>query len=128
MSELSDRLDKYLWAIRVFKTRSQSSEACRKGAVQVNDIEAKASRIVKTGDVLKVRKNPVTYTYKVIEIPNSRLGAKLVPKYVEDQTSEEELSKLKVNEVFGQIYRKKGTGRPTKKERRDIDQLDVWVD
>lgn len=128
MSELSDRLDKYLWAVRVFKTRSQATEACRKGAVQVNDAEAKASRVLKIGDVVSVRKNPLTYRYKVLDIPVSRLGAKLLPQYFEDLTSEEELAKLKVNEIFGHVYRKKGSGRPTKKERRDIDRLDDWFD
>jgi ribosome-associated heat shock protein Hsp15 len=117
------RLDKYLWSIRVYKTRSDAAEACKSGRVKVNGIEAKPSREVHEGDMLSVRKLPVTYTYKVIQTVENRQPAKNVPLYAENLTSAEELSKLDKKNVAVYIQRDKGTGRPTKKERREIDHL-----
>ena len=117
------RLDKYLWAIRVFKTRSDSSESCKSGRVKVNGIEAKPSREVKEGDLIEVRKIPITYTYKVLALLENRQPAKNVPLYAENLTPAEELEKLDRRKETVFIYRERGTGRPTKKDRRDIDKL-----
>ena len=117
------RLDKYLWAIRVYKTRSDAAEACKSGRVKVNEIEAKPSRELREGDTLTIRKLPVTYTYKVIALIENRQPAKNVPLYAENLTPQEELSKLDSKNITVYIQRDRGTGRPTKKERREIDKL-----
>ena len=114
------RIDKFLWAVRIFKTRSQAAEACKKGRVQINDSDVKPSRIVQTKDILQVRKPPVIYSFKVLNLADKRMGAKLVPDFIEDLTPEEELDKLRVNAKGNFIFRAKGKGRPTKKDRRDI--------
>jgi ribosome-associated heat shock protein Hsp15 len=117
-----ERLDKWLWTVRVFKTRAMATEACRKGRILVNGMEAKPSREIKPGESVTVRKPPLVYSYIVKNLTNSRLPAKLVPEFLDDQTSPEELEKLKVRDSF--FYtRDRGTGRPTKKERREIDKL-----
>jgi ribosome-associated heat shock protein Hsp15 len=117
-----ERLDKWLWTVRVFKTRAMATEACRKGRILVNGMEAKPSKEIKPGESVTVRKPPLVYSYIVKNITNSRLPAKLVPEFLDDQTSPEELEKLKVRDSF--FYtRDRGTGRPTKKERREIDKL-----
>lgn len=117
------RIDKFLWSIRVFKTRTEAADACRSGKVSVNGVEAKASRDVKAGDTVSVRKGSVHFQYRVIVPVANRVGAKLVPEFAEDITPQEELDKL--NAPFETIYvrRDRGTGRPTKKERRDLDRL-----
>ena len=121
--EAQVRLDKYLWAIRVYKTRTEAADACRSGKVSVNGTESKASRDIKAGDVVSVRKGSVHFQYRVILPVGNRVGAKLVPEFAEDITPQEELDKL--NAPFETIYirRDRGTGRPTKKERRDLDRL-----
>ncbi len=116
------RLDKWLWAVRIYKTRSMATEACKKGRIMVNNTEAKPSREVLQGDVIIVRKLPVVYTYKVKELLKNRVSASLVEQYAEDLTSVEELNKLKINDTFF-VKRDKGSGRPTKKERRLMDRL-----
>jgi ribosome-associated heat shock protein Hsp15 len=116
------RLDKWLWAVRIFKTRNQSTEACRRGRVLVNGMPAKASKEMSIDDRITVRKPPVVYSYRVKELIERRVSAKLVPQYLEDLTSLEELDKLKVNEAFF-FTRERGTGRPTKKDRRLMDKL-----
>ena len=121
MSEV--RLDKYLWAVRVFKTRSDAADAIRNNRVLVNDAYAKPSREVKQGDVIAVKKQPVTYQYKVLELVSSRQGAKNVPQYCLNITPQEELDKLSVPRETVFVFRERGTGRPTKKERREIDAL-----
>ena len=118
----SVRIDKYLWAVRVFKTRSLSAEACRKGKVSVDDMPAKASRMVSEGDVIEVKKMPVIYSFKVLDPIEKRVGAKIVDNYVENITPEEELQKLEMKDDFF-VKRDRGTGRPTKKERRLLDDL-----
>lgn len=120
---METRIDKYLWAIRVFKTRSEAADACKSGKVKVNDIEAKPSRDVKENDMITVRKGSIYFTYRVIVPIDKRVGAALVPQYAEDLTPDEEREKL--NAPFETIFmrRDRGTGRPTKKERRTLDRL-----
>ena len=117
------RIDKYLWAIRVFKTRSDATDACKGGKVRVNGADIKPSKNVRTGDVISVRKGAVTYTYRVIAVIDKRQGAKLVPQYAENITPEEELAKLKAPVETFFLKRDRGSGRPTKKERRQMDSL-----
>lgn len=119
----SVRIDKYLWAIRVFKTRSEATEACNGNKVQVNGVNAKPSKAVKIGDALSVRKNNILYQYKVLALSGNRMGAALVPDFAENLTSEEELGKLHAPVETFFVRRDHGTGRPTKKERRSLDAL-----
>ena len=119
----SVRVDKFLWAVRIYKTRSQATDACKKGHVTIDDAQVKPSRIIKVNEILNVRKNPVVFSYKILDILNNRVGAKLVSKYVLDITSDEELLKLDINDKGGFYYRDRGSGRPTKKERRIIDKI-----
>ncbi len=121
--DVAERVDKFLWAIRLFKTRSDASDACKSGKVKVNGTEAKASREVKENDIVQVRKGSVHFEYRVIIPIGSRVGAKAVAEYAEDITPEEERAKLEapVETIF--IKRDRGTGRPTKKERRELDRL-----
>ncbi len=117
------RLDKWLWAVRVFKTRSDAADAIRSNRVLVNDAYAKPSRDVKVGDVISVKKMPVVYQYRVVELVSSRQPAKNVPLYAADITPQSELDKLNVPRETIFIVRDRGTGRPTKKERRELDSL-----
>ena len=117
------RIDKYLWAIRAFKTRSEATEACKGGKVKVAGVPAKPSRAVQPGDVIQLRKGVVTYTYKVLRPLENRVGAKLVPDYAENLTPEEEMEKLKAPVESFFVTRDRGSGRPTKKDRREIEQL-----
>lgn len=119
----SVRIDKFLWAIRVFKTRSEAAEACKGNRVKVNDADAKPSRDVKVGDVITVRKAAVYYKWKVLGLIENRVGAQLVPQYAENQTPQEELDKLKAPVETFFVKRDRGTGRPTKKDRRTIDAM-----
>ncbi|TVZ51920.1 RNA-binding S4 domain-containing protein [Dokdonia sp. Hel_I_53] len=117
------RVDKYLWCIRYFKTRSIATAACKKGQVKMNGATVKPSREVYPTDKIDVRKNQVNYILEVLDIPESRLGAKLVGMYVADKTPKENLEKLDLLKYSKDYYRKKGTGRPTKKDRRSIDEI-----
>lgn len=117
------RLDKYLWAVRIFKTRSDAADAVRNNKVTVNGSYTKPSREVKLGDVIAVRKQQVTYSYKVLDLVSSRQPAKNVPLYCLDITPQEELAKLNVPRETIFVFRDRGTGRPTKKERRELDSL-----
>ena len=117
------RLDKYLWAVRIFKTRSDAADAIRNNRVLVDGSCCKPSREVKVGDVISVKKQPVTYQYKVLDLVSSRQGAKNVPQYCLNITPQEELDKLQVPRETIFVFRERGTGRPTKKERREIDAL-----
>lgn len=117
------RLDKYLWAVRVFKTRSDAAEAIRNNKVTVNDSTVKPSREVRIGDRIAVRRQQVTYSYRVLELVSSRQPAKNVPLYCLDTTPQEELDKLNVPRETLFILRDRGTGRPTKKERRVLDEM-----
>ncbi|MBQ0034852.1 MAG: RNA-binding S4 domain-containing protein [Bacteroidales bacterium] len=117
---LEERVDKYLFAMRIYKTRSIAADACKKGRVKMNGTELKPSRAFRIGDVFTVRKGPITYTYKVLNLSENRLGAKLVPDYMQDITSPEQLEILELAHLAAQSGRDRGTGRPTKKDRRDI--------
>ena len=119
----SVRIDKYLWAIRAFKTRSEATEACKGGRVKVGGLNAKPSRDVSPGEVITIRKGAITYTYKVLRPLEVRVGAKLVSDYAEDLTPEEEQARLHAPVETFFVTRERGTGRPTKKERREMDQL-----
>ncbi len=123
MESNSVRIDKFLWAVRLFKTRSQAAEACKKGRILINNIPVKPSREIKATDIFELRKSPVLYKYKVKEILTNRVGAKLVENYLENITPQEELFKLEVEKNMPYFKRDRGTGRPTKKDRRDIDRL-----
>lgn len=116
------RIDKWLWAARVFKTRTISTEACRKGHIQVNGVQVKASHMIRPGDRISVRKPPVTYTLEVIRAIEKRVGAKMLSDVVKDLTPVSELEILEMSRVSGFIGRAKGTGRPTKKDRRDLEE------
>ena len=120
------RIDKYLWSIRVFKTRSEATDACKGGKVRVNGADTKPSRDVKVGDVIVVRKGAVTYTYKVLDLIDKRQGPKLVPNYAENLTPPEELAKLRAPIETFFLKRDRGAGRPTKKDRRQMEAL--WDD
>ena len=122
-SETSIRIDKWLWAVRIFKTRSDAAEACRTNRVTVAGSYTKPSREIKVGDVITVRKTIVTYSYRVLALVSSRVGAKLVPEYAENITPQSELDKLNMPRETIFILRDRGTGRPTKRERRQIDSL-----
>lgn len=119
----SVRLDKYLWAIRVYKTRTDATDACKGGKVRLNGLDVKPSKEVKPGDTIVVRKGAVTYTYKALALVDKRLGAKLVPDYAEDLTPQEELNKLRAPVETFFLKRDRGAGRPTKKDRRQMDAL-----
>lgn len=122
------RLDKYLWAVRVFKTRSDAADAIRNNKVTVNGSYAKPSREVRIGDLIAVRRQQVTYSYKVLEAVSSRQPAKNVPSYCLDVTPPEERDKLNVPRETVFVFRDRGTGRPTKKERRELDALMEAID
>ena len=119
---MENRIDKYLWAVRIFKTRALASEACKKGRVMISEMSVKPSRTIVPGDIITVRKAPVNYAYKVLDPIQKRVGAKLVDQYMEDITPQEELDKLAMKDDFF-VSRDRGAGRPTKKERRLLDNL-----
>ncbi|MFW9597187.1 MAG: RNA-binding S4 domain-containing protein [Paludibacter sp.] len=117
------RIDKWLWAVRVFKTRSIATEACKKGRIYVNNAQVKASRNVKVGDVVGVKRNPVMYSFKVLALSENRMNAKLVPNFMLNVTTPDQLELIELQKIAAENGRDKGTGRPTKKERRDIDEF-----
>lgn len=115
------RLDKWLWAARIFKTRTIAADACKNGRVMIDGVKMKPSRMIKEGDVLQVRKPPVTYSFKVLKAIQNRVGAKLVPEVLENVTTPDQYELLEMNRISGFVGRARGTGRPTKKERRELD-------
>lgn len=117
------RLDKWLWAARIFKTRTIAADACKNGRITIGGVKQKASKMIKEGDVIEVRKPPITYSFKVLKAIQNRVGAKLVPEVLENVTSKEQLELLEMNRISGFVGRARGTGRPTKKERRDLDDF-----
>ena len=117
------RLDKWLWAARIFKTRSIAADACKNGRVTIGGVKQKASKMIKEGDIIEVRKPPITYSFKVLKAIQNRVGAKLVPEVLENVTAKEQLELLEMNRIGGFIGRARGTGRPTKKERRELDDF-----
>lgn len=122
MAKSEVRIDKWLWAVRIFKTRTIATEACKKGRVTVGEsqVMVKPSRTIKVGDIINVRKPPVTYTFRVLALTENRLGAKLVPEYMENITPKSQLDLLEIVKINGFIDRRKGLGRPTKREGRDL--------
>lgn len=117
------RIDKYLWCIRFYKTRNIATEACKKGHIKINGSTVKPSKLVFNSENITVRKNQINYQLQVLDIPPSRVGAKLVDLYRKDLTPSEEFDKLDLLKYSKDYYRKKGTGRPTKKDRRDLNEL-----
>ena len=118
-----ERIDKWLWCMRVFKTRSISTDACKKGRVTMNGIAVKPSRMVKPGDIIDVKKPPITYTFKVKAISGNRLGAKLVEEYLENLTPQSQYDILEMTRISGFVDRNKGLGRPTKREGRELSRF-----
>jgi ribosome-associated heat shock protein Hsp15 len=119
----SIRLDKYLWAVRIYKTRSEATDACNGNKVRIGGVPAKPGKAVKIGDTVEVHKGPATLTYKVLQLASSRMGAQLVPDYLEDLTPESEQAKFYAPRETIVLHRDKGAGRPTKKDRRELDHL-----
>ena len=117
------RVDKYLFAMRIYKTRSLAADECKKGRVTMNGVPLKPSRTFAVGNKFSVRKGPITYTYEILRLSENRLGAKLVPDYLRDITPPDQLELLELARLSTQANRDRGTGRPTKKDRRDIEQF-----
>lgn len=115
------RVDKYLFAMRLYKTRTIAADACKKGRIMMGGAQLKPSRTFHIGDVFSVRKGPITYTYRIKQLSENRLGAKLVPDYLQDITAPDQLELLELARLAGQTGRDRGTGRPTKKDRREIE-------
>ena len=119
------RLDKWLWAARIFKTRSIAADACKNGRVTMAGVKQKASKMIKEGDIIEVRKPPITYSFRVLKTIEQRVGAKLIPEIYENVTTADQYELLEMSRISGFVDRARGTGRPTKKERR---ALDAFVD
>ena len=117
------RIDKWMWASRIFKTRTIAAEACKKGRVSINGSQVKPARTVKPGDVIEVRKPPITYSFKVLQAIEKRVGAKLIPEILENVTSPEQYELLEMSKISGFVDRARGTGCPTKKDRRSMDEF-----
>ncbi len=117
------RVDKWLWAARIFKTRSMAAAACKKGQVSLNGAPLKPSRTVRAGDIINVRKPPVTYSFKIKQAIEKRVGAKLIPEILENVTPAAQYELLEMNRISGFVNRAKGTGRPTKKDRRSLEEF-----
>jgi len=121
------RIDKWLWAARIFKTRTIAAAACKKGQVSMNGMQLKASRTIKAGDVVSVRKPPITYSFRVLQPIERRVGAKLIPEILENVTTPDQYELLEMSKISGFIGRAKGTGRPTKKDRRSLEDFQSEV-
>lgn len=119
------RVDKFLWCVRYFKTRSLATNATKQGKVKIKRANVKPSREVYVSDIITIRKNQIDYQIEILELPPSRVGAKLVERYINDITPKEAFAKLELLKYSTEYYRKKGAGRPTKKDRRDIDD---WIE
>lgn len=117
------RIDKWLWAARIYKTRTIAAEACKKGQVSIGGSNIKASRMVKAGDIINVRKPPITYSFRILQPIERRIGAKLVPEVLENVTPPEQYELLEMARISGFVDRARGTGRPTKKDRRSLDEF-----
>jgi len=120
------RIDKWLCAVRIYKTRTIATEECRKGRISIAGVTVKPSRDVRVGDILELKKAPITYKFKVLQLAEKRMGAKLVPEFVEDLTPKEQFEMLEMQKLMQLNGRDKGAGRPTKKDRRDIDDFMDW--
>jgi ribosome-associated heat shock protein Hsp15 len=117
------RIDKWMWAVRIYKTRKNDTEAYKKGHISINRAQAKPARMEKPGDVKKNRKPPITYSFKVLQAIEKRVGAKLVPEMMENVTPKEQYELLEMNRISGFVDRARGTGRPTKKDRRSMEEF-----
>jgi len=117
------RIDKWMWATRIFKTRTIAVEACKKNRVMINEVAVKPSRMIKVGEVIQVRKPPIIYSFRVLALTQNRMGAKLAPEYLENITPPEQYEILELNKISGFVGRAKGTGRPTKRDRRNLDEF-----
>ncbi len=117
------RIDKWLWATRIFKTRTIAAEACKKGRVTINGSQVKAARMIKSGEIIQVKKTPITYSFKVLQPIEKRVSAKLVPEYMENVTTPDQYELLEMSKISGFINRTRGTGRPTKKDRRELEEF-----
>ena len=117
------RIDKWLWAVRIFKTRTIAAEACKKGRITINGSQIKPSRMIKPGEVIQVRKSPITYSFKVLQAIEKRVGAKLVPEVMENVTTPDQYELLELSKISGFVDRARGTGRPIKKDRRSLDEF-----
>ena len=122
------RIDKWLWAVRIFKTRSQAANACKKSRVMIDGFAVKPCRNVRVGDIIQVKKPPVTFSFEVLDLADKRMGAKLVQAFMKNVTPPEEYEILELNRISGYVERRRGTGRPTKKERRDLEQFKKTYD
>ena len=120
------RVDKWLWAVRIFKTRTLAADACEKGKISIGDQTIKASRNIKPGEIISVRKGAFTMTFKVLQLTENRMSASLVPPFCEDITPAEEVEKIKMHSLAIRAYRMNSEGRPTKKERRALDDFLDW--
>jgi ribosome-associated heat shock protein Hsp15 len=120
------RIDKWLCAVRIYKTRTIATEECRKGRISIGGVTVKPSRDVRVGDILELKKAPITYKFKVLQLAEKRMAAKLVPEFVEDLTPKEQFDMVEMQKLMQWNGRDKGTGRPTKKDRRDIDDFMDW--
>lgn len=118
-----ERVDKWLWAMRVFKTRTIATEACKKGRVSIGGVAVKPSRCIKEGDVIDVKKPPITYSFRVLKVTGNRLGAKLVSEYLENVTAPEQYELLEMTRISGFVDRRKGLGRPTKRDSRELSRF-----
>ncbi len=121
MANDTARIDKWLWASRIFKTRSIAASACKNGRVTIKGVNVKPSHMIKTGDIISVKKTPVTYSFKVLQCIEQRVGAKLIPGIYENVTDAKQYELLEMSRISGFVNRARGTGRPTKKERRSLD-------
>ncbi|MDR2120987.1 MAG: RNA-binding S4 domain-containing protein [Tannerella sp.] len=117
------RIDKWMWATRIFKTRTIAAEACKKGRVAIGGVSVKPSRMIRTGETLQIRKPPVTFSFRVLALTERRMSAKLVSEYLENVTPPEQYELLAMGKISGFVDRARGLGRPTKKERRDLEQF-----
>ena len=122
------RIDKWMWSTRIFKTRTIATEACKKNRIAIGGVNVKPSRMIKVGEVIQVSKPPVTYSFKVLALTQNRMGAKIVPDYLENVTPPEQYELLEMNKISGFVDRARGLGRPTKKDRRDLDQFTDFDD
>ena len=117
-----------MWATRLFKTRTIAAEACKKNRITIGGVRAKPSRMIKIGDIIEIRKPPIIFSFKVLDLTENRMGAKLVPLYLENVTPPEQYELLEMNKISGFVDRARGLGRPTKKERRDLEQFTSFED
>ncbi|MCK9343816.1 MAG: RNA-binding S4 domain-containing protein [Massilibacteroides sp.] len=117
------RIDKWLWAVRIFKTRSIAADACKKGRVTINKVTIKPSKMIKEGQVINVKKPPIIFSFKVLRLAKSRMSAKLVPDFMKNVTTADQYELMKMNKISGFVDRQRGLGRPTKKDRRELDQF-----